>query len=181
MFQMRFAKREVNQVRFRERRVRYDEISIAVLCSVASRVARDTEPSYLLRCLLSYLICRVSCCDRNNNITASPLHAKMTAPAARPIYTLSVCPRTDLPPTALQPWSARRPRGERVQKAGATGGGATLSTRGATPERCDDACRAYRHHTGTVEGFELCLRGRRRLASPRSRMTAPSTAHATRC
>eukprot|EP00964_Phaeocystis_antarctica_P149264 scaffold116345_cov60-Phaeocystis_antarctica.AAC.1 len=29
-----------------------------------------------------------SCCDRNNNITASPLLAKMTAPAAHPTYTL---------------------------------------------------------------------------------------------
>ena len=77
--------------------------------------------------------------------------------------------------------SARRRRGERVQKAGAIGGGAALSTRGAAPGRCDDACRTYRHHISTVEGFEVCLRGRRPLASRRSRTTAPSTAHATRC
>ena len=78
------------------------------------------------------------------------------------------CPRTRLPPTALQPWSARRRRGERVQKAGTIGGGAALSTRGAAPGRCDDACRTYRHHTSTVEGFEVCLRGRRRLALDRA-------------
>eukprot|EP00964_Phaeocystis_antarctica_P039273 scaffold22465_cov60-Phaeocystis_antarctica.AAC.3 len=52
----------------------------------------------------------------------------------------------------------RDPCGERVQKAGATGGGAALSTRGAAPGRCDDACRACRSHTGTVDGFEVCLR-----------------------
>eukprot|EP00964_Phaeocystis_antarctica_P075949 scaffold46942_cov99-Phaeocystis_antarctica.AAC.1 len=58
----------------------------------------------------SYLICRVSCCDRNNNITASPLHAKMTARATRLTYTVPSmgCPPTDLPPTALQPWLAER-------------------------------------------------------------------------
>ena len=91
------------------------------------------------------------------------------------------CPLTRLPPTALQPWSARRRRGERVQKAGAIGGGAALSTRGAAPGRCDDACRTYRHYVSTVEGFAVCLRGRRPLASRQSRMTAPSTAHAKRC
>eukprot|EP00964_Phaeocystis_antarctica_P040674 scaffold23263_cov78-Phaeocystis_antarctica.AAC.3 len=62
---------------------------------------------------------------------------------------------------------ARR-RGERVQKAGAIGGGAALSTRGAAPGRCDDACRTYRHYVSTVEGFAVCLRGRRRLALDRA-------------
>ena len=61
-----------------------------------------------------------------------------------------------------------RRRGERVQKAGAIGGGAALSTRGAAPGRCDDACRTYRHHIITVEGFEVCLRGRCRLALDRA-------------
>eukprot|EP00964_Phaeocystis_antarctica_P029621 scaffold16705_cov80-Phaeocystis_antarctica.AAC.2 len=67
--------------------------------------------------------------DRHNNITAAPLHAIMTARATRPTYTLPRspgCPRTDLPPTALQAWLAERGarrRGERAQKAGATGGG----------------------------------------------------------
>eukprot|EP00964_Phaeocystis_antarctica_P038899 scaffold22247_cov73-Phaeocystis_antarctica.AAC.1 len=91
------------------------------------------------------------------------------------------CPQTHVPPTALFGSPARSARGERVQKAGAIGGGAALSTRGAAPGRCDDACRTYRHHISTVEGFEVCLRGRRPLASRRSRTTAPFTAHATRC
>ena len=80
----------------------------------------------------------------------------------------AACPPTRLPPTARQPWSARRRRGERVQKAGAIGGGAALSTREAAPGRCDDACRTYRHHISTVEGCEVCLRGRRRLALDRA-------------
>ena len=89
-------------------------------------------------------------------------------------------PPTDRSATLARRHGARR-RGERVQKAGAIGGGAALSTREATPRRCDDACRTYRHHISTVEGFEVCLRGRRPLASRRSRTTAPFTAHATRC
>eukprot|EP00964_Phaeocystis_antarctica_P006096 scaffold3329_cov69-Phaeocystis_antarctica.AAC.1 len=74
------------------------------------------------------------------------------------------CPQTHVPPTALQPGGSphgARRRGERVQKAGAIGGGAALSTREAAPRRCDDACRTYRHHSSTVESCELCLRGRR--------------------
>eukprot|EP00964_Phaeocystis_antarctica_P143468 scaffold109036_cov47-Phaeocystis_antarctica.AAC.2 len=82
----------------------------------------------------------------------------------------SACPRAHLPPTALQPCSHARsapPRRASGRRQGAIGGGAALSTRGATSRRCDDACRACRCHTGTVEGFEVCLRGRRRLALDR--------------
>eukprot|EP00964_Phaeocystis_antarctica_P036929 scaffold21084_cov60-Phaeocystis_antarctica.AAC.2 len=45
---------------------------------------------------------------------------------------------------------------------------ARRSTREAAPRRCDYACRTYRHHSSTVEGCELCLRGRRRLALDRA-------------
>eukprot|EP00964_Phaeocystis_antarctica_P085256 scaffold53816_cov35-Phaeocystis_antarctica.AAC.1 len=89
----------------------------------------------------------------------------------RILIVAAACPQTHVPPTALQPFGSRhgaRRRGERVQKAGAIGGGAALSTRGAAPGRCDDACRTYRHHIITVSGFEVCLRGRRRLALDRA-------------
>ena len=100
------------------------------------------------------------------------------------ILNVARCLSANSPPTEgplcnLGSHGARR--GERVQKAGAIGGSAALSTREVAPRRYDDACRACRSHTGTVEGFEVCLRGRRRSRSQQSRMTAPSTAHATRC
>ena len=79
----------------------------------------------------------------------------------------AISPPTDRSATLTRAHGACR-RGERVQKAGAIGGGAALSTRGAAPGRCDDACRTYRHHISTVEGFEVCLRGRRRLALDRA-------------
>eukprot|EP00964_Phaeocystis_antarctica_P007697 scaffold4154_cov72-Phaeocystis_antarctica.AAC.1 len=83
------------------------------------------------------------------------------------VIRLSVnSPPTDRSATLAR--SGARRRGERVQKAGAIGGGAALSTRGAAPGRCDDACKTYRHPTSTVEGCEVCLRGRRRLALDRA-------------
>eukprot|EP00964_Phaeocystis_antarctica_P012152 scaffold6706_cov83-Phaeocystis_antarctica.AAC.2 len=53
----------------------------------------------------------------------------------RPVLINSAaCPPTRLPPTARQPWSARRRRRERVQRAGAISGAAALSTRGAAQD-----------------------------------------------
>ena len=89
--------------------------------------------------MVSYLICRVSCCDRNNNITASLLHPTMTARATSLTYSLRLrgCPRTDLPPTALQPWSARRRAASEGRRRPVRSAAARRSARARQPQ--DDA------------------------------------------
>ena len=102
------------------------------------------------------------------NVVRGHMHRATCMPHWGYTRSLSANSRpADRSATLVRSHGARR-GGERVHKAGAIGGGAALSTRDAAPERCDDACRAYRHHISTVEGFEVCLRGRRRLALDRA-------------